>query len=193
MEKSSKKQGAQPKFSKPNDIKLLELVEQYGTHSWMKIAKYFKNKTPKQCRDRWNNYVNPDIKRTAWTKEEDKQLLDYYSQIGPQWTVMMPYFGNRTPGDIRFRYLKLNRHEMKKPKKCTSPKANNKPALKRKKKEEFVPIVSKIIDTPKKIVVETNFNHQLKQIDIACKLNIESLLASKADFMHVKHGQAIQL
>lgn len=29
----------------------------------------------KQCRERWNNYLDPEINRGEWTDEEDYKLL----------------------------------------------------------------------------------------------------------------------
>lgn len=108
-----RKQGAQPKFSESNDKKLMQFVKTYGTDSWEKIAKLFRNKSPKQCRDRWENYVNPDISKAPWSEEEDNLALKLYSEYGPKWTMVKQHFEKRTANDIRFRVLKLKRREKK--------------------------------------------------------------------------------
>jgi hypothetical protein len=33
-------------------------------------------RTGKQCRERWHNHLDPSIKKSTWTREEDKILID---------------------------------------------------------------------------------------------------------------------
>jgi hypothetical protein len=37
-------------------------VNHYGLRRWSKVAKHLKGRIGKQCRERWNNHVRPDIK-----------------------------------------------------------------------------------------------------------------------------------
>lgn len=41
-----------------------------------------------QCRERWHNHLNPDIKKTDWTPEEDEQLVRLHRQYGNQWAQL---------------------------------------------------------------------------------------------------------
>lgn len=34
---------------------------------------------------RWHNHLNPDIKKTAWTNEEEKIICEYHEKWGNQW------------------------------------------------------------------------------------------------------------
>ncbi len=36
----------------------------------------------KQCRERWFNFLDPSIKRTTWTDEEDNILLESQRYLG---------------------------------------------------------------------------------------------------------------
>ena len=56
----------------------------HGDQDWNKISQqlYLLNSNPhkiyrnaKQCREHWNCYLNPTIKKGPWSKEEDIQLL----------------------------------------------------------------------------------------------------------------------
>ncbi|TVU22833.1 hypothetical protein EJB05_32553, partial [Eragrostis curvula] len=38
------------------------MVECYGEHKWKAIAHHLPGRIGKQCRERWNNYLRPDIK-----------------------------------------------------------------------------------------------------------------------------------
>lgn len=106
-------QGAQPRFSEANDLKLKSLVEQHGIHSWSQISRHFKNKSAKQCKDRWYNYLSPDVRKDPWSPEEDKLLEALYAEYGTSWKKISLHLDRRSPGDIRFRCLKLQRRNRK--------------------------------------------------------------------------------
>jgi hypothetical protein len=57
-------------WTKEEDEKVIELVKKYGPKRWTLIAKQLKGRIGKQCRERWHNHLNPEIKKTAWTEEE---------------------------------------------------------------------------------------------------------------------------
>ncbi|KAK9828578.1 hypothetical protein WJX72_000843 [[Myrmecia] bisecta] len=56
------------------DNKIIELVGKIGAKRWSLIAQDLPGRIGKQCRERWHNHLNPDIKRGSWTKEEDAIL-----------------------------------------------------------------------------------------------------------------------
>jgi myb proto-oncogene protein len=47
-----------------------------GPKKWSVIAQELPGRIGKQCRERWHNHLNPDIRRDDWTVEEDRQLLE---------------------------------------------------------------------------------------------------------------------
>ena len=55
---------------KKDDIKLMELVEEHGANDWSKIALQL-GRSAKFCSKRWLNKLNPLIKRSNWTTEEE--------------------------------------------------------------------------------------------------------------------------
>ena len=54
-------------WTKEEDAKVIELVQKYGPKRWSLIAKHLRGRLGKQCRERWHNHLNPEIKKTAWT------------------------------------------------------------------------------------------------------------------------------
>ena len=54
---------------------MVELVNCHGAKKWSLIASYLPGRIGKQCRERWHNHLNPDIKKEAWTEEEDTAIL----------------------------------------------------------------------------------------------------------------------
>lgn len=101
--------GVRPKFTAAEDFKLSELVSRYGVHQWATIARKFRNKTTKQCRERWQNYVNPSLRLGEWDESEDLLLVEKYNEIGPKWTNLTQFFTGRSVNNVRNRWLKLNR------------------------------------------------------------------------------------
>lgn len=72
-------------WTKEEDEKVIELVRKYGPKKWTLIARFLKGRIGKQCRERWHNHLNPNIKKTAWTEEEDKIIYQAHQQWGNQW------------------------------------------------------------------------------------------------------------
>lgn len=67
------------------DETVVQLVDRYGPKKWTLIARHLKGRIGKQCRERWHNHLNPNIKKTAWTDEEDRVIYQAHQQLGNQW------------------------------------------------------------------------------------------------------------
>lgn len=89
------------KWSKDEDESLLKLVKMYGPRKWNIISVFLGTKTAKQCRDHYMNYLNPSIKKTIWTDEEESILLLKYQQFGPKWSIIKQFFPGRTSAMIK--------------------------------------------------------------------------------------------
>ena len=63
-------------------------------------------KTPKQCKARWYEWLDPSIKKTEWSKEEDEKLLHLAKLMPTQWRTIAPIVG-RTANQCLERYQKL--------------------------------------------------------------------------------------
>ena len=79
-------------FSPEEDEKIRELAEKHGTRQWSLIASFLAGRTPKQCRDRYANYLVPGFVKGEWSNEEDQLLTKLYTQYGPKWSVIQKSF-----------------------------------------------------------------------------------------------------
>ena len=64
---------------------MIELVQKYGAKRWSVIAKHLKGRIGKQCRERWHNHLNPEVKKTSWTEEEDRIIYQAHEKLGNRW------------------------------------------------------------------------------------------------------------
>ena len=83
------------------DAALTALVQRHGCRKWSEVARGLGQRTGKQCRERWNNHVRPDIKRGAWTEEEELALVDAHTRLGNRWADIAAAIPGRTENAVK--------------------------------------------------------------------------------------------
>lgn len=100
-------------FSPEEDRKLAAAALAFRQGSWNKIAECVPGRTPKQCRDRWVNYLQPSLKFEPWTDEEDRLLVSLVNSYGTHFAQMKKNFPNRSTNSLKNRWYWLIKQKSK--------------------------------------------------------------------------------
>ncbi|KAF2131400.1 hypothetical protein P153DRAFT_364989 [Dothidotthia symphoricarpi CBS 119687] len=93
-------------WSNVEDEVLKAAISKYGLNQWARCASLLAKKTAKQCKARWNEWLDPSIKKTEWSREDDEKLLTMAKLLPTQWRTIAPIVG-RTATQCLERYQKL--------------------------------------------------------------------------------------
>jgi len=68
---------------------------------WTFIAQHIPGRIGKQCRERWHNHLNPKIKKSAWSDEEEWLLFLCHKLKGNRWAEITLCMTGRTDNAIK--------------------------------------------------------------------------------------------
>ena len=52
------------------------------------VGNFLPGRSGKQCRERWHNHLNPDLRKAGWSYEEDMVIIECHRKMGSRWSEM---------------------------------------------------------------------------------------------------------
>jgi hypothetical protein len=107
------------------DRKLLEWIRMEGPYKWSQCSEFIQGRSGKQCRERWFNTLNPEVKKGGWSAEEDYTIFKFFSQYGSKWSKIAINLPGRTENSIKNRFYSTLRRISAEKKQSANIKTDN--------------------------------------------------------------------
>ncbi|KAL1300599.1 hypothetical protein AAHE18_18G193900 [Arachis hypogaea] len=81
---------------------LVDYVNKHGEGNWNAVQKYSGLlRCGKSCRLRWANHLRPNLKKGAFTAEEERLIAELHAKMGNKWARMAAHLPGRTDNEIK--------------------------------------------------------------------------------------------
>uniref|UniRef100_A0A3Q3CUZ3 Cell division cycle 5-like protein n=1 Tax=Haplochromis burtoni TaxID=8153 RepID=A0A3Q3CUZ3_HAPBU len=111
-------------------------VMKYGKNQWSRIASLLHRKSAKQCKARWYEWLDPSIKKTEWSREEEEKLLHLAKLMPTQWRTIAPIIGRTAAQCLEHYEYLLDKAAQRDNEEETEERERKKDKQKIKKKKE---------------------------------------------------------
>ncbi|XP_057730965.1 transcription factor MYB83-like [Arachis stenosperma] len=89
-------------WSPEEDEKLMRYMMNNGQGCWGEVARNAGlQRCGKSCRLRWINYLRPDLKRGAFSPQEQQLIIHLHSLLGNRWSQIAAQLPGRTDNEIK--------------------------------------------------------------------------------------------
>jgi hypothetical protein len=86
---------------------LRRLVCLFGLSQWEAIASHIPDRTARQCRERYEYYLAPNVYNPPWTAAEDELLERKVPESGRKWSSLAKLFPGRNANHLKNRWYKV--------------------------------------------------------------------------------------
>ncbi|WJX37698.1 hypothetical protein P8452_25438 [Trifolium repens] len=84
------------------DAILIDYVTKHGEGNWNAVQRNTGlNRCGKSCRLRWANHLKPNLKKGAFSPDEEKLIVELHAQFGNKWARMATLLPGRTDNEIK--------------------------------------------------------------------------------------------
>lgn len=131
-------------FTIEEDALLMDIMSHQDFLSWDHVSNQIPGRTTRQCRERWVNYLSPNIRNDPWTEAEDQLLLDKINELGRCWSNIGRFFDGRSENDVKNRWYSHLKYKVKEDEngKCqfiTDPSESPYPERKKRNRTKVCP------------------------------------------------------
>ncbi|KAJ9172325.1 hypothetical protein P3X46_015574 [Hevea brasiliensis] len=89
-------------WTSAEDAVLVDYVTKHGEGNWNAVQKHSGlSRCGKSCRLRWANHLRPDLKKGAFTPEEERRIIELHANMGNKWARMAAELPGRTDNEIK--------------------------------------------------------------------------------------------
>jgi hypothetical protein len=96
-------------FTTEEDEVITMYVRQYGSPDFYEISKLLHSRTITQIRERYRNFLDPNLNLQPFSEAEDSLLIQKYFEFNGKWCKMAKFFRGRTDIHLRNRHSILKR------------------------------------------------------------------------------------
>nr|XP_043620590.1 MYB-like transcription factor 4 [Erigeron canadensis] len=89
-------------WSKEEDTRLINYVTTHGEGCWRTLPQAAGLlRSGKSCRQRWFNYLRPDLKKGNFGEDEDDLIVRLHALLGNRWSLIAGRLPGRTDNQIK--------------------------------------------------------------------------------------------